>query len=269
MGGNIRGTSSVRERIYVEAFIRAPLDRLWEMSQEPGAHPRWDLRFTAIVPTGTGSDGNTRFRYEFELPFHTIRGTGISLGHRQRADGQATSVLKFSTTDSLSPIGPGVGYWRYVPAQGGVRFITGYDYEPGWGLLGRVLDRRVIRPALGWATAWSFDRLRLWAEEGVDPATARTAWILDRTARAGGLTGAALLLRRYFAGSGTYAALPFLAAAAATAVFTIPAHRTVPRAGGCLRQAPDRRAGVAPSALATLPAPAQDGPRTAGREANP
>ena len=24
---------------------------------------------------------------------------------------------------------------------------------------------------MGWATAWSFDRLRLWLEEGIDPAT--------------------------------------------------------------------------------------------------
>ncbi|GAA1675953.1 hypothetical protein GCM10010977_22120 [Citricoccus zhacaiensis] len=265
MGRIYRGAPSVRERIYVETFIRAPLDRLWEMSQDPGAHPRWDLRFTAIVPTGTGSDGNTRFRYEFKLPFHTIRGTGISLGHRRRADGQATSVLKFSTTDPLSPIGSGAGYWRYVPCEGGVRFITGYDYEPGLGLVGRVLDRRVTRPALGWATAWSFDRLRLWAESDVDPATARTAWILDRTARAGGLAVAALLLRRSEAGPGHPTALPLLAVAAVTAVFTIPVHRTVPRARRCLRHAPDKHAGAAPSALATLPAPAQDGPGAAGK----
>lgn len=265
MGKASRDKPPGPERIYVEAFIRAPLDRLWALSQDPGAHPRWDLRFTAIIPTGTGSDGNTRFRYEFKLPFHTIRGTGISLGHRHRADGQATSVLKFSTTDPLSPIGPGAGYWRYVPTQGGVRFITGYDYEPGLGLLGRLLDRRVTRPALGWATAWSFDRLRLWAESDVDPATARTAWILDRTARAIGLAGAALLLRRYFAGPGRHAAPPLLATAATTAVFTVRAHRTVPRARRCLRQALDKHAGATPSALATLPAPTQDSPQTAGK----
>lgn len=268
MGKVNRGGSSVRERIYVETFIRAPMDRIWELSQDPDAHSRWDLRFTAIVPTGTGSDGNTRFRYEFKLPFHTIRGTGISLGHRQRADGQATSVLKFSTTDPLSPIGPGAGYWRYVPTQGGARFITGYDYEPGLGILGRFLDRRLTRPALGWATAWSFDRLRLWAESDVDPSAARNAWILDGTARTGGLVGAALLLRRFAVGSGR-APLALLATVAAIAAVVVPAHRTVPRARRCLRQAPDKSARPAPSALATLPSPTRDGPWSAEKETAP
>ena len=53
--------------------------------------------------------------------------------------------------------------------QDGVRFITRYDYEVRWGLIGRALDRLVVRPLMGWATAWSFDRLRLWIETGVEP----------------------------------------------------------------------------------------------------
>jgi hypothetical protein len=47
-----------------------------------------------------------------------------------------------------------------------VRFSTGYDYTPGWGTL---LDRLMMRPVVGWMTAWSFDRLRIWAETGVEP----------------------------------------------------------------------------------------------------
>lgn len=52
-----------------------------------------------------------------------------------------------------------------MPTPDGVRFITGYDYAPGFG---RVADL-VIRPLVRWMTAWSFDRLRIWAETGTEP----------------------------------------------------------------------------------------------------
>ena len=217
------------------------------------------------MPTGRNADGLMRFRYEFRLPFHTIAGTGTSLRHRLRADGQATSVLKFSTADVLSPIGPGSGYWRYIPTDQGVRFITGYDYRPGMGGPGKVLDGPVIRPALGWATALSFDRLRLWAESGLDPKAARTRWIIDAAARAGGLLAAAILFRHAIVirqsrtGRNTGAALA-LGTAAAVASLMIPPHWTVPRARRCLRHAPDRRSARAPSALASLPWPERPGP---------
>ena len=34
--------------IYVEIEIRSPLDELWEKTQVPALHERWDLRFTNI-----------------------------------------------------------------------------------------------------------------------------------------------------------------------------------------------------------------------------
>jgi hypothetical protein len=34
-----------RRAIYVETVIRADLDRLWERTQLPVLHQRWDLRF--------------------------------------------------------------------------------------------------------------------------------------------------------------------------------------------------------------------------------
>jgi hypothetical protein len=96
---------------------------------------------------------------------HDIAGTGVSIGEREGRDGARTSALRFATDDRLSPIRSGRGYWRYVPLDGGrTRFVTGYDYEPGWGPLDLV-----VRPLLGWATAWSFDRLRIWLERGDDP----------------------------------------------------------------------------------------------------
>ncbi|WP_249670665.1 SRPBCC family protein [Cellulomonas wangleii] len=152
--------------IYVETHIRASLDRVWELTQDTQQHPRWDGRFSRITPVEALATGGYRFRYELRVPFHTLAGTGTSLGERHRPDGTRTSALRFTTPDRLSPLGDGRGYWRYVPTADGVTFVTGYDYEPGWG---RALDRLVVRPLVGWLTAWSFDRLRLWAEDGVEP----------------------------------------------------------------------------------------------------
>jgi hypothetical protein len=252
------GSSGGRGQIYVETRIRSSLERLWELSQDPGLHPRWDLRFSRIVPTGLTPEGHALFRYEFRLPFHTIRGSGTSLGTRSQPDGQSTSVLKFSTSDPLSPIGPGAGYWRYIPTKDGVRFITGYNYRPGMGRLGRTLDRRVSRPALGWATAWSFDRLRLWAESDVDPGRSRNAWILDSILRlAGFLTGSTLVARA------TSATVPvnqgdtrrLLGFALVAAAVVVPSPPIVPRARRCLRRPPDSRSAVEPASLAKLAEP--------------
>lgn len=252
MGKTLGDTKSAKP-LYVEIHIRAALERVWELSQDPAAHPRWDLRFSRIVAVAQNELGQVRFRYEFLLPLHTIKGTGTSLGHRNRADGQATSVLKFATTDWLSPIGSGSGYWRYIPTDNGLRFVTGYNYQPGMGFIGKALDANVIRPALGWATAISFDRLRLWAESGLEPTTARNRWFMDAGARAGGGLAAAGLFR--LAVSRRSAGSAALGMVAAWAAIKIPAHDSVPRAGRCLRTAPDERAARAPSTLAGLPEP--------------
>ena len=257
-----------RKQIYVEILVRSSMERLWALSQDPALHPRWDLRFSRIIPTGAGADGHSRFRYEFQLPFYTITGSGTSLGIKTGAGGPATSVLKFSPSNVLSPIGPGSGYWRYVPSAEGIRFITGYNYTPGLGAVGRKLDRQVIRPALGWATALSFDRLRLWAEYGVDPAVSRNAWLVDAAGRAGVVAAAVLLLLKTLllraalrdkaaAGGGWLplagSCLAVLAAAAAAA--GLPHHPAVPRAGRCLRRPLDRASAEAPESLATLSGP--------------
>jgi hypothetical protein len=151
--------------LYVEVLVKAPIDRLWELTQDPVQHARWDLRFSRIVPTEDLDGGTLRFRYELALGFRTVTGTGTSAGERHRADGTRTSALRFTSADRLSPLRDGRGYWRYNPVDGGTRFVTGYDYTPG---LGRVADL-VIRPVVLWMTAWSFDRLRIWAETGTPP----------------------------------------------------------------------------------------------------
>jgi len=156
----------VRNRsIRVEIVIGADLDTVWRLTQDPELHARWDARFSRIVPESADDEGAWRFRYERRMLGLTIRGTGIALGSRTGADGSRTSALRFTTRDRRSPLRDGRGFWRYESTDGGTRFITGYDYEPGWG---RAADA-VIRPVVAWMTAASFARLRRWAETGEEP----------------------------------------------------------------------------------------------------
>jgi hypothetical protein len=156
---------SVARPIYVSIRIAAPMERVWHLTQDPAQHARWDVRFSRITPTGRLDGGGTRFVYERRLPGCTISGTGTTIGECGRRDGTRTSALRFDSESRLSPLGAGRGYWRYRPDGDAVVFTTGYDYVPNWG---RGLDL-IVRPLIGWATAWSFDRLRVWAETGTPP----------------------------------------------------------------------------------------------------
>jgi hypothetical protein len=173
-----------REPIYVEIRIRCGMDDLWRLTQTPELHRRWDLRFTDIeyLPRPDESEPQ-RFLYATRIGFGlAIRGEGETVGSREK-DGARTSALKFSSDDPKSLIRNGAGYWKYRPEEGGIRFLTGYDYQTRFGAPGRAFDAAVFRPLMGWATAWSFDRLRLWLEEGIDPATSAAQALIHAIAR--------------------------------------------------------------------------------------
>lgn len=158
--------------IYVEIFIRGTMQELWAKTQDPKLHERWDLRFTKIeyLPQET-PDVPQRFLYATRIGFGIeIRGEGESVGDVSQSNGQRISALKFWSDDAKSLIHQGSGYWKYTPHDKGIRFETGYDYDVRFGLFGEIFDRFVFRPLIGWATAWSFDRLRLWIEQKKDPA---------------------------------------------------------------------------------------------------
>ena len=160
--------------IYVEIFIHADLDDVWRVTQTPELHTRWDLRFTDIryLPR-TDPSVPQRFLYETRLGFGLrIQGEGETIATHVGAAGARTSSLRFWSDDPKSLIRVGSGYWQYIPEPGGVRFLTRYQYATRFGLIGRVLNAAVFEPLLGWATAWSFDRLRLWLEDGLDPGVA-------------------------------------------------------------------------------------------------
>ncbi|SFB27554.1 DoxX-like family protein [Cohnella sp. OV330] len=158
--------------IYVEIDVASDMEALWRHTQQPKLHERWDLRFTEIdyLPK-TSPEDDQDFLYLTRIGFGlSIRGTGKSRAPDVAADGVRTSVLAFGTGHPLSLIGRGGGYWRYSPLpDGGVRFVTRFDYRTRFGRAGSWLDRLLFRPLFGWATAWSFDALRLWLDRGVPP----------------------------------------------------------------------------------------------------
>lgn len=156
--------------IYVEIFLHAPLEDVWHYTQTPDLHARWDIRFNDIqyLPRSDNSKPQ-RFLYRTRIGFGmNIAGEGQSVG-RHDSPNEKTSSLKFWSDDRKSLIREGSGYWKYIETDDGLRFLTLYDYRTRFGIPGRLLDTLVFRPILGWATAWSFDRLRLWLEKGISP----------------------------------------------------------------------------------------------------
>lgn len=173
--------------IYIETTIDGPLDWLWDLTQSPERHATWDLRFSEIRYHAPPADGGAQaFDYETRLGFGLrIRGGGETAGQHSDANGAAVSALRFWSHDRKSLIESGAGYWRYVPIAGRVRFLTRYDYRVRFGALGRAIDALAFRPLMRWATAWSFDRLRLWIEQGIDPALSRDRSLVHAIARLG------------------------------------------------------------------------------------
>jgi hypothetical protein len=122
------------------------MDALWTHTQTPVLHEKWDLRFSRIVYLPRALDTEPqRFRYT----------TRIAFGFEVSGEGDAD----------------------------GIRFLTRYDYRTRFGPFGLLFDRLFFRPLIGWATAWSFDRLRLWLEQRVDPAHAMRQTLVHFIAR--------------------------------------------------------------------------------------
>jgi uncharacterized membrane protein YphA (DoxX/SURF4 family) len=171
--------------VYVEILVRAPMDALWAHTQTPALHERWDLRFSRIEYLAKLHETEPqRFRYATRIGFGLdVSGEGETVGHRDLTDGSRSSSLKFWSSEPLSIIREGSGYWKYIPSGDGIRFLTWYDYRTRFGGPGALFDRLIFRPLIGWATAWSFDRLRLWLERGVEPARALRQTLVHVIAR--------------------------------------------------------------------------------------
>jgi hypothetical protein len=173
--------------IFVEILIRAPFETVWSHTQRPELHERWDLRFSKIeyLPKSTDREPQ-QFRYTTRIGFGLgISGDGESVAERALPDGGHASSLRFGSANPVSLIRDGSGYWKYEPQPDGVRFLTSYDYRTRFGWLGALVDRVAFRPLLGWATAWSLDRLRRWLEDGVTPAVSARIAVIHVIARVG------------------------------------------------------------------------------------
>lgn len=155
----------------METYIEADIDRVWELTQNPELHQRWDLRFTEISYLKKEEGASQRFLYKTNIGLGLpISGEGESVGKQDSEDGTRTSALKFWSDDRRSLILEGSGYWQYEPEGDGVLFRTSYDYKVRFGAFGKLLDL-AYRPIIGAATAWSFEAMRLWAERGIHPET--------------------------------------------------------------------------------------------------
>ncbi|MGE7916056.1 DoxX-like family protein [Lysinibacillus xylanilyticus] len=161
-----------KKPIFVEIEINAPIEEAWTYTQNPKLHEQWDLRFTSITYMEKNSpEEPQRFTYETKvMPGLTVSGWGESKGEHQKGNGSKTSSLHFGTPQKISPIAEGKGYWRYIPHDKGLTFLTQYDYDVRYGKLGELFDR-VFRPIMGWATALSFDVLKRWLEKGENPSS--------------------------------------------------------------------------------------------------
>ncbi|MFB4366285.1 hypothetical protein [Bacillus sp. LR_6] len=157
--------------IYVEIEMKSDLDTLWEYTQNPSLHKEWDLRFSNITYLNRQPCEKQKFLYETRVGFGLkVSGTGETVGVFNKCSSERSSSLAFGSNHPLSLIRHGSGYWKYIQRENGkMTFLTQYQYKTAYGLPGRWIDRLLFRPLLGWATAWSFDALRLWVEKNKHP----------------------------------------------------------------------------------------------------
>ncbi|ENJ6134532.1 DoxX-like family protein [Bacillus cereus] len=159
-----------KKPIYVSAEMNTTMEKLWEYTQAPHIHTEWDARFTEISYLEKQEGEPQKFLYKTKIGFgFEIAGEGESIGEIRKETGERISSLKFWTDNTLSLIQIGRGYWKYTPCKEHIHFETQYDYDTRYGRIGNVIDFYMFRPLLGWATAWSFDALKLWLEKGLHP----------------------------------------------------------------------------------------------------
>ncbi len=220
-------------------MIRSSMEQLWEGTQAPELHEQWDLRFSEIryLPRAS-EDEPQRFLYVTKIGFGlTIAGEGESVGTYYKETGERTSALKFWSDDPKSLIRKGSGYWRYIPREEGIRFLTWYDYETRFGAVGRLVDTLVFRPLLGWATAWSFDCLRLWLEKGRSPASSIRLSLISAGAMAAFMAAWLYRLKR---SARKVAPFDSVLVNVAVVALGIIGARELPGARRCLREAGER-----------------------------
>ncbi len=157
-------------RIVVGALIPAPVERVWERTQEPELHTRWDVRFTSIryLPE-CDARGFHLMDYRTHLGFGLeVRGWGRYLANTPLV----RSTFEFGSDDWRSLILEGRGVWLYERRPEGTFFKTVFDYQTRHGVPGELLDAALFRPVMRLGTEWGFETLRQWCA-GDESALAR------------------------------------------------------------------------------------------------
>jgi len=159
-----------RKPVYVQTKIESSMEEIWEYTQDPHLHTEWDIRFTEITYLPKEENKPQAFLYKTKIGFGLeIAGKGESVGEIKQNANKRVSSLKFWTDNPLSLIHIGRGYWKYEQKEKDIVFETQYDYETNFGKIGRLIDGLLFRPLIGWATAWGFDSLKIWLEQGDHP----------------------------------------------------------------------------------------------------
>jgi len=159
-------------KIVVEAIIPAPVEIVWERSQDPAEHVRWDIRFNDIRYRDDKDDrGFSLMDYRTRIGFGvTVDGIGRYLQNSPPHH----STFEFESDDWKSLITKGRGIWQYEPMRDGTYFKTVYDYGVRYGLAGRLLDYLLFRRLMQLATEWGFETLRLWCAGNESLLTSRS-----------------------------------------------------------------------------------------------
>jgi len=160
-------------KIVVEAIIPAPVEIVWERSQDPVEHVRWDIRFNDIRYRDDKDDrGFSLMDYRTRIGFGvTVDGIGKYLQNSPPHH----STFEFESDDWKSLITRGRGIWQYEPVGDGTYFKTVYDYGVRYGLAGRLLDYLLFRRLMQLATEWGFETLRHWCAGNDSVLTSRSS----------------------------------------------------------------------------------------------
>ena len=151
-----------------------PSIALWTATQQPEHHQRWDVRFGRITYLDHVDGEAQQFTYATTVaPGVTIAGTGevtrgpITSGRNPMVGAQVLGrrpPFHHQVGRRLLAIHPDR---RRCPVPHPIRLPTAV------GPVRRRIDKAMFRPLFGWATAWSFDRLRLWLEDDIPPEQSR------------------------------------------------------------------------------------------------
>lgn len=147
-------------KIVVEAIIPCEPEIVWQRTQNPEQHTRWDIRFSHIAYLDEVDEKGFHL-----MDYRTKIGFGIEVkgkGRYLQNTPPKLSTFGFSSDDWKSLITDGRGIWEYKPCAEGTYFRTVYDYEIRYGFFGDLIDSLLFRPIMQLGTEYGFETLRRW-----------------------------------------------------------------------------------------------------------